>query len=217
MSHAVVSIFDGVISMTNEQIKQMVDRFLSWKLPADFNPDGGVSFKNVFAQHWPVGTNLLTAVQAEEMVRHMIGDMPAARMHLVKSTCEVRDSRWSIHIDAADEPCSVRVTHRQYGDYYDWPEATFEGPGGVYGGVCPAADRAYTMQDESNFRTRSAAMKAAHDFLRRFGAGDVEYLEWDVDSQSMLVVGHAERRSMWWKHPDDTPDPLAPFYAEKAA
>jgi len=136
----------------------------------------------------------------------------ARRLQLVKSTCEVRDTRWSIHIDAGDNPCSVRVKHRQYGDYYDWPETTFEGPNGTYGGICPAADRAYTMQEESYFRTRSAALKAGHDFLRRFGAGEVEYLEWDVDSQSMVVVGHAERRSTWWKHPDDMPDPLAPFY-----
>lgn len=136
-----------------------------------------------------------------------------ARMNLVKSTCEVRDSRWSIHIDAADDPCNVNVRHRQRGDYYDWPEATFEGPTGTYGGICPAADRAYTMQEESCFRTRSAAMKAAHDFIRRFGAGEVEYLEWDVDSQSMVVVGHSERRHLWWKHADDTPDPLAPFFS----
>lgn len=137
------------------------------------------------------------------------------RMNLCKSQCEVRDDRWRITIDAGDDPCNIRVIHRQHGDYYDWPETTFEGPGGVYGGICKAADRAYTMQEESGFRTRSAALKAAHDFLRRFGAGEVEYLEWDVDSQAMLVVGHAERRRMsgWMpKHWEDTPDPLAPFY-----
>lgn len=145
--------------------------------------------------------------------REVLAALSSRRMNLVKSTCEVRDERWSIHIDAGDEPCGVRVKHRQYGDYYDWPEATFEGPGGVYGGICAAADRAYAMQEESSFRTRSAAMKAAHDFLRRFGAGEVEYLEWDVDSQSMVVVGHEPRRSMWWKHPDDKPDPLAPFHS----
>lgn len=67
---------------------------------------------------------------------------------------------------------------------------------------------------KSNFRTRSAALKAAHDFIRRFGAGEVEYLEWDVDSQSMVVVGHQQRNQMlgWYKHWDDKPDPLAPFY-----
>lgn len=132
------------------------------------------------------------------------------RFNLCKSTCEVRDSRWSIHIDAGDDPCGVQVKHREFGDYYDWPDSVFGG-GDCRGGVCLAADRSYTMQDESSYRTRSAAMKAAHDFLRRFGAGEVEYLEWDVDSQSMVVVGHQPRRQMWWTHPDDTPDPIAPF------
>ena len=132
------------------------------------------------------------------------------RLNLVKSTCEVRDSRWSIHIDAGEDPCLVHVRHLKYGDYYDWPESVF----GATGGICKAADRAYVMQEESHFRTRSRALGAAHDFLRRFGAGEVEYLEWDVDSQTMIVVGHSERRSLWWKHPEDTLDPIAPFYEE---
>lgn len=136
------------------------------------------------------------------------------RLLLVKSTCEVRDDRWSIHIDAGDEPCSVHVRHRQYGSYYDWPETTFEGRDGSHGGICLAADRAYVMEEESNFHTRSVAMKAAHDFLRRFGAGEIEYLEWDVDSQSMVVVGHSPRAQMWLRHPEDKPDPLAPFFGD---
>lgn len=31
--------------MTNEQIKYMVDRFLQWKLPENWKPDGGISFE----------------------------------------------------------------------------------------------------------------------------------------------------------------------------
>lgn len=31
--------------MTEAQIKHMVNRFLSWKLPDNFNPDAGISFK----------------------------------------------------------------------------------------------------------------------------------------------------------------------------
>lgn len=60
--------------MTDEQIKHMVNRFLAWKLPDDFGPDGGVS-KAPGSQ--PVGTNLLTATQAEAMVRHMLEGMPS--------------------------------------------------------------------------------------------------------------------------------------------
>jgi len=61
-------------------IKHMVERFLAWKLPENFNPDGGISFTPVVNAHrpeWtyknePSGTNLLDYTQAEQMVRHML-------------------------------------------------------------------------------------------------------------------------------------------------
>lgn len=69
--------------MTEEQIKHMVDRFLSWKLPEHFRPDGGISFKKTFndhlnppSKHEPTGTNLFNANQADEMVRYMLEDLP---------------------------------------------------------------------------------------------------------------------------------------------
>lgn len=57
-------------------IEAMVSRFLSWKLPDDFYPDGGVSFKALpIPPHtWPTGTNLLHAGQAEQMVRYILGE-----------------------------------------------------------------------------------------------------------------------------------------------
>lgn len=67
----------------DEQVKHMVNRFLAWKLPENFNPDGGISFKRTFNDHLPVpmkhepsGTNLLDATQATAMVRHMIEGIP---------------------------------------------------------------------------------------------------------------------------------------------
>ena len=72
-------------TMTPEQIKHMVDRFLSYRLPENFAPDGGISFKRVFnegTEHEfkaaPSGTNLLDATQAEAMVRHMVEGLPSA-------------------------------------------------------------------------------------------------------------------------------------------
>lgn len=69
--------------MTPEQIKHMVDRFLSWKLPADFTPDAGISFRAEFNEHTthpmkhePTGTNLFDARQAEAMVRFMAEGVP---------------------------------------------------------------------------------------------------------------------------------------------
>lgn len=71
--------------MTEAQIKHMTARFLSWRLPDDFQPDGGISFEpfgNVGTameyRREPVGTNLFGAVQAEDMVRHMLEDLPNA-------------------------------------------------------------------------------------------------------------------------------------------
>ncbi|SMD05625.1 hypothetical protein [Novosphingobium sp. B1] len=66
--------------MTDEQIKQMVNRFLCWKLPPDFHPDAGIRFEPhvnpgcTYDHHrdGPTGTNLLTASQAEAMIRHLM-------------------------------------------------------------------------------------------------------------------------------------------------
>lgn len=69
--------------MTEAQIKHMVDRFLMWKLPANFNPDDGISFDRIASRgtphefvRTPSGTNLLCADQADAMVRHMLEGLP---------------------------------------------------------------------------------------------------------------------------------------------
>jgi hypothetical protein len=61
-------------------IDRMVDRFLGWKLPKTFAPDAGVKFtpSNGMTRDeafdkpgwWPIGTNLLTADEAREMLTH---------------------------------------------------------------------------------------------------------------------------------------------------
>lgn len=69
--------------MTDAQIKYMVDRFLGWRLPENFNPDHGISFEpigNKGTPHEykrnPSGTNLFDASQADAMVRYMIEGLP---------------------------------------------------------------------------------------------------------------------------------------------
>lgn len=71
------------IEMTEAQIKHMVDRFLAWKLPKTFSPDGGISFERIAGAdgphpftNEPSGTNLLCATEATEMVRHMLEGLP---------------------------------------------------------------------------------------------------------------------------------------------
>ena len=73
----------------DEALKAMVDRFLGWKLPEDFHPDAGISFSPFFnveynakqgkppQRHEPIGTNLLTATQAEAMLRHVAAPLLA--------------------------------------------------------------------------------------------------------------------------------------------
>ncbi|ESZ60514.1 hypothetical protein NL532_24345 [Mesorhizobium sp. C120A] len=70
---------------TDAQIKHMVDRFLMWRLPENFRPDAGISFKADFNEntawpmkHKPVGTNLFDAAQADAMVRNMVEGMPSS-------------------------------------------------------------------------------------------------------------------------------------------
>ena len=57
----------------------MVGRFLSWTLPRDFSPDGHIRFDRDAADagSWPVGTNLLNAIQARAMLKHVLGIAPA--------------------------------------------------------------------------------------------------------------------------------------------
>lgn len=52
-------------------VDHMVNRFLGWKLPDNFSPDGGVTF-NRPAMGWPTGTNLLNALQARDMLQYLL-------------------------------------------------------------------------------------------------------------------------------------------------
>jgi len=73
--------------VSEDEIKRIVDRFLQWKLPENFNPDGGISFErmgNAHYPHWaykrePVGTNLFDATQAEEMIRYLLEELAAPK------------------------------------------------------------------------------------------------------------------------------------------
>ncbi|WP_190241463.1 hypothetical protein [Rhizobium sp. N122] len=84
--------------MTKDQIKHMVDRFLSWKLPENFRPDAGISFRAEYNEntphpmkHEPSGTNLLDAVQAEAMVRHMIEGLTTAAPEVLEALLQCED------------------------------------------------------------------------------------------------------------------------------
>lgn len=63
----------------DEWVSCLVQRFLGWPLPKTFSPDCGISFDgrkdDEFnkGKTWPVGTNLLTAVEARAMFEHALG------------------------------------------------------------------------------------------------------------------------------------------------
>ena len=62
----------------------MVNRFLTWRLPDDFIPDAGISFGRTKyewnkSQEWPTGTNLLTATQARQMLEHVLKEQVLQR------------------------------------------------------------------------------------------------------------------------------------------
>jgi hypothetical protein len=87
MPNILFELVHAAVTSNAPTIEQMVDRFLSWKLPEDFHPDAGISFKPEYnveynaklgippARHQPIGTNLLTATQAKAMVEHMFGSV----------------------------------------------------------------------------------------------------------------------------------------------
>lgn len=85
--------------MTEEQIKHMVDRFLSWKLPENFNPDGGIRYVGWELPDMPIGTNLFDAAEAEDMVRHMLEGLP-----LSPAQCRVREAIRTLDASALREP-----------------------------------------------------------------------------------------------------------------
>jgi hypothetical protein len=104
--------------MTEDQIKHMVDRFLSWKLPENFNPDGGVSFKKTFnehtprpAKHEPSGTNLLDATQATAMVRHMLEGLPPSPAQ--RRMAGIIEKMGREEYDAVPDTSKCPVCHRR--------------------------------------------------------------------------------------------------------
>ena len=68
-------------------LKIAVNRFLGWKLPADFNPDGGISFKSGVCE--TIGTHLFTAQQANEMLKYALEE--ALTTSIAQAIAEDRD------------------------------------------------------------------------------------------------------------------------------
>ncbi|WP_231905944.1 crAss001_48 related protein [Comamonas thiooxydans] len=79
--------------------EQMVGRFLSWPLPADFAPDCGITFtRSPLAGMSPTGTNLLHFGQAKAMLEHCINGGNARASSLPPHQQRVLDEKQELDI-----------------------------------------------------------------------------------------------------------------------
>lgn len=100
----------------SSMISQMVSKFLGWKLPSDFAPDCGITFRSESeydhpefgrSKFEPVGTNLLTADQATAMFEFCIKDellqLDAQRVYMLAALKLARPlvAAWPQHRDLA--------------------------------------------------------------------------------------------------------------------
>ena len=79
--------------------EQMVGRFLSWPLPADFAPDCGITFtREPHPGMSPTGTNLLHFGQAKAMLEYCINGGSASASALPPHQQRVLDEKQELDI-----------------------------------------------------------------------------------------------------------------------
>jgi len=107
--------------MTEEQINYMANRFLGWKLPDAFNPDGGVSFKAKYhngtvegGRHKPAGTNLFSADQAREMVQYMAVGVPTDNSEVIIKSLADGIAEVAEHLGCERDAQSILFTLREH-------------------------------------------------------------------------------------------------------
>ncbi|WP_287182098.1 hypothetical protein [Mesorhizobium sp.] len=146
--------------MTEDQIKTMVDRFLTWRLPEDFNPDGGISFDSVSgwlgphpSKREPVGTNLLTAVQATAMVRNMVEGL-------------------LLGVSEKAAPAVARA-HIRIGDGAPYPDVDLEVLDGAFFQPEMSPVLLYAAPDKSMTGALNRGIALVEAFLRYFNPNDM--------------------------------------------
>lgn len=93
--------------MTEEEIvKRLVERFLTWRLPEDFNPDGGIYFQKTYndgsGKFEPVGTNLFNYQQAKEMILYILKGLPEEKPVMVSVAESKGKDTYSIATNEGD-------------------------------------------------------------------------------------------------------------------
>jgi hypothetical protein len=114
-------------------VDAMVDRFLGWPLPDDFAPDAGITFDPVYnkgtqweARHRPVGTNLLTAIQAKAMFEYVL--TPAAGAPTAQQPLDGGANKAGVATGSRNSPPSESVTRGNLPPASSQPEALGELP-----------------------------------------------------------------------------------------
>ena len=77
-----------------DELKELVNRFLAWRLPADFSPDCHIHFDRAAAEKWgpglwPSGTNLLNGEQARAMLEYVTEPLQRKNIDASRSTHSV--------------------------------------------------------------------------------------------------------------------------------
>ena len=156
--------------MNDAQINHMVDRFLSWKLPEHFSPDGGINFKGTFNDHLPVpmkhepsGTNLFSATQATAMIEHLLdglpGEDPAAAFDMADYFWRTLDPE-----DSGDHPSEALNRGMVSAFTVCEVASSYSGPT-RFGFIAPVLDAESDDEEFLHFATQAEAMKAAGERL----------------------------------------------------
>lgn len=139
--------------MTEDQIKHLVNRFLGWKLPADFRPDAGISYvpPSYADKLPPSGTNLFDATQADAMVRYMVKGMPLGPRDTVNAALVLATAKEALRADAQEVPGPARC------EICDWPLAKTREEGCVPGDCSYRTDNPAEQQRLCERREQVAA------------------------------------------------------------
>lgn len=163
--------------MNDAQIKHMVDRFLSWKLPDNFSPDAGISFDPPVTWPWPTGTNLFDATQVDAMVRHMgdgllVAQTMAACDVLTERERQVCEEGWTAQHDDRSTDGSLAKAAACYTAFGVWThEDRSDGVGPPYGWPWPR--NWWKPKNRRRDLVRAAALILAEiERLDRAGATD---------------------------------------------
>ena len=96
----------------SDELQELVNRFLAWKLPTDFYPDCHIHFDREKAekwgpQLWPSGTNLLNADQARAMLEHVTEPLRTQFADTERDNANLR----TVMIAAAEEIATHWTAH----------------------------------------------------------------------------------------------------------